>query len=148
MENSDGKFGAQERMIETVAVVVVDNERVLLVKHVRNAEHPTGIYGLPAGRLEPGEEPEHAAKRELTQETGIVAQKITRLPTEYIAKLERKDGQPKVFHMISYKCLGFDGELKSSDETVPEWINLANLSSIDLLPNVADVIKEAQDLIE
>lgn len=54
-----------------VAVVAVDaGERVLLVRQERPAVGGK-VLEIPAGLLEPGEEPEAAARRELQEETGL-----------------------------------------------------------------------------
>lgn len=49
--------------------VVVDNERVLLVRNRYGVT--SGRYLLPAGRVQPGEMPDHAAERETLEETGL-----------------------------------------------------------------------------
>jgi ADP-ribose pyrophosphatase len=41
------------------------------------------LWELPAGRLDPGETPLKAAKRELLEETGFKAKKWTKLATYY-----------------------------------------------------------------
>jgi ADP-ribose pyrophosphatase len=53
-----------------VAVPIDDQDRVLLVRQYR---HPAGqqLLELPAGGLEPGEDPEAAARRELREEIGF-----------------------------------------------------------------------------
>ena len=50
---------------------------------IRQYRHAAGgmIYEAPAGKLEPGEDPRLCAERELTEETGLVAGKLTRLTT-------------------------------------------------------------------
>jgi 8-oxo-dGTP diphosphatase len=49
--------------------VVVHDDRVLLVRNLRGVT--AGRYLLPAGRLEAGELPDHAAVRETFEETGL-----------------------------------------------------------------------------
>jgi len=49
--------------------VVVDDERVLLVRNRFGVTR--GRYLLPAGRVNPGEMPDHAAERETLEETGL-----------------------------------------------------------------------------
>jgi ADP-ribose pyrophosphatase YjhB (NUDIX family) len=53
----------------TASVVVVDGDRVLLIK--RALEPDAGEWGLPAGFLELDESPAEAAARELREETGL-----------------------------------------------------------------------------
>ncbi len=58
-----------------VAIFPVDNGQCKLLKQYRFAidQH---IYEMPAGTMEPGEEPEETALRELIEETGFTAQTI------------------------------------------------------------------------
>ncbi len=64
------------------AVLVVVDNKVLLVKQFR---YPFGreIYEIPAGKLEKNEDPLIAAKRELEEETGYIANNITDLGEMY-----------------------------------------------------------------
>lgn len=61
-----------------VMMAVDDRDRVLLVKQFRlPAERE--LWELPAGRIDPGETPLQAAKRELREETGYSAKTWTKL---------------------------------------------------------------------
>jgi ADP-ribose pyrophosphatase len=53
---------------------------VLLIRQYRYATEGT-IYEIPAGRLDPGEEPIKCAARELKEETGYVAENLEFLTT-------------------------------------------------------------------
>lgn len=56
--------------------------QVLLIRQYRYAT--TGeIYEIPAGRLEPGEDPRDCARRELREETGYSAENLIFLTTFY-----------------------------------------------------------------
>lgn len=55
---------------------------VLLIKQFRYATSGT-IWEIPAGVLEPGENPIDCARRELTEETGATAEDIVHLTTIY-----------------------------------------------------------------
>jgi ADP-ribose pyrophosphatase len=65
-----------------VVVPLFDNGDVMLVRQFR---HPirSSVYELPAGKLNPGEDPETCAARELEEETGYVAGSMRKLSAIY-----------------------------------------------------------------
>lgn len=69
---------------QSVAVIPLKGRDVLLIKQFRA---PIGdwILEVPAGRVEPGEAPEDAAKRELIEEVGYEPTKLTKLCSLYIS---------------------------------------------------------------
>ncbi len=64
----------------SVALALFDNKDILLVKQYR---YPIGgeVIELPAGKLDPNEDPQQCAERELREETGYVAKRWTKLTT-------------------------------------------------------------------
>lgn len=81
VELADGKKSFREVVRHSGGVVILafkDEDTILLVKQYR---YPTGetVLELPAGKLEKGEDPFEAAKRELEEETGYCANKWTDL---------------------------------------------------------------------
>jgi ADP-ribose pyrophosphatase len=67
-----------------VMMAVDDKKRVLLVRQYRL---PAGkeLWELPAGRLDPGEKPLQAAKRELIEETGYRARTWSKLASFWVS---------------------------------------------------------------
>jgi len=65
-----------------VVVAVLDDGRLVLIGNYRIAVDAR-LWEVPAGKLEPGEEPQHAAARELEEETGYRAAKIRPLGSFY-----------------------------------------------------------------
>jgi len=81
----DGRTGTREVVEYAGAVAVVPvNERgeLLLVRQYRHAVGKN-LLEIPAGKLEPGEDPATCAERELLEETGYEAEQITRLISFY-----------------------------------------------------------------
>ena len=130
-------------IIPTVGILIMKNEKVLLVRHGESAEHLNGKYGLPAGRIQDNESAKEAAQRELKEETGLVADSdgLILLPGEWFAAIERKDGA-KQFALTVFLADKFKGQIRGNVETMPEWINIDSLDKYDLLPNVENIIKE------
>lgn len=61
-----------------VMMAVDDKRRILLVRQYRLPAR-ANLWELPAGRLDPGEKPLDAAKRELREETGYTARQWEKL---------------------------------------------------------------------
>lgn len=132
-------------IIPSAAVLIIKSGKVLLVKHTEKAGHLTGIYGLPGGRLNPGEDEIEAAKRELKEETGLEAtiEDLLDFPGNlYVTDLERKDGI-KTYSWRVFLCQGYKGEIKAAEETIPEWVEIKNLKNYNLLKNTEDAVRKA-----
>lgn len=94
------------------AVVLVPSRdgRVLAVSR----PHPPWRYALPGGAVEPGENYERAARRELEEETGIVADRLVRVHAD------KSDGTVVVAFMETGHP---GGELCSSQEGWTRWVH-------------------------
>ena len=85
VEMPEGKLATREIVEHPGGVGVValtpENE-IILVKQFRKAID-MAIYEIPAGKMDPGEEPERCGIRELEEETGLKAGKFTYLGFMY-----------------------------------------------------------------
>ncbi len=61
------------RLSPAIIVLVRDGERILLA---RSPRFPPGMYSIIAGFVEPGENLEHAVRREVKEEVGIAVENI------------------------------------------------------------------------
>lgn len=115
--------------LEAVSILILtpDNQKVLLVKHTKEAQNSEGVYGLPGGRIELGESPREAAIRELNEETGLTATEESLEQYEgnffgdYI--IRTKGDIQRHAHMKVYHCNLFEGELNEDPKTIPEWVD-------------------------
>jgi ADP-ribose pyrophosphatase len=86
LENEEtGARHRREVIVHPGAVLVMgflDDNRVVLIRNRRYAVNEV-LIELPAGTLEKGEDPMNCAGRELLEETGYLAGRLTRLLTFY-----------------------------------------------------------------
>lgn len=130
-------------VVQTVGVLIVDNGKVLLVKHWEKAVHVNDVYWLPAGRLKDWESFIQAAMRELNEETWLIVEFEQLKPLEkvYSADITRKDGTKRMTINV-FRAVDYSWELKSSEETQPVWIELDRVGELNLLPNIEEIIKD------
>lgn len=67
----------------SVAILAYDDEVVYLVRQPREAVEEDGMLEIPAGTLEPGEDPLACGKRELAEEVGLAAEHWRQLKLVY-----------------------------------------------------------------
>lgn len=137
---------AKEKFTPTVGVVVLKDNRVLLVRHTEKAKQPTGVYGFPAGRVEEGESEKQAAVRELEEETGLTASVDALFDVagnHFKGPLPLKE-RIEYFTFNALVCTSFEGKIRPSldGKTIPEWIDIKNLPS-QILPNIPVAIRNA-----
>jgi ADP-ribose pyrophosphatase len=86
-----------ESPVDAVATVGVTEANEILLTH--QYRHPIGrmIYDLPAGRLEPGEDPLQGARREFEEETGYYPRHM-----EPLARYNQFPGTLRVFTSLFF----------------------------------------------
>ena len=85
LERPDGSRTAREIVAHPGAAAIVPvlpDGKVLLVRQYRHAVG-SDLWEIPAGKLEPGEDPLACAQRELQEETGYAAETWTRVLSFY-----------------------------------------------------------------
>ncbi len=95
------------------AVVRDDQGRILLLKRSDN-----GQWSLPAGMIEPGEQPAEAILREIAEETGVVAE-IERLAGVASHATEYPNGDKCQYLAVWFRCRAVGGEARpDGDESL------------------------------
>lgn len=81
----DGTLAGRELVMHHggVGIIAVDEDRNVLCVRQYRKPYDEMVLEIPAGKLEPGEEPKAAGVRELREETGYDAEKITYLGKYY-----------------------------------------------------------------
>lgn len=129
----NGKEGKREIINHpgAVAVIAITNEgKLVLVEQYRKALERS-IIEIPAGKLERGEEPELAARRELEEETGYGCHEIS-----YLQSFATSPGfADEVIHLYVAKDLYEIEEKAELDED--EFVSLMEVS-----------IEEAEEMVK
>jgi 8-oxo-dGTP diphosphatase len=122
-----------------VSVAVLHKGRVLLVR--RGREPSKGLYAFPGGRVEAGEALEHAARRELLEETGLAAGALSPLTTVIIPDLH---GTP-LFTLTVFFGTEASGMLAPGDDAeAADWFDADEIAALPVTGNVGEI---ALDLI-
>jgi 8-oxo-dGTP diphosphatase len=101
------------------AFVVHDGKLLIVKREPKNVQTP-GIWEIPGGRLEIGEDPMEGVKREMLEETGLSVEVVMPFSVRHFT---RKDGQ--VITMIIFLCKSVDDKIKLSEEhTHFEWVQI------------------------
>lgn len=136
----------RERHKSSVGVIAFHANKVLLVEHTEKAKPPTGMHGLPAGRVEPGESIKQAGARELFEETGLVTQEIDLIvvPGNLFKRPIQLKNEIEHLTFEALYCRKFTGKIIPSDDgkTIPHWFNTAELPEL-IFPDVASAINNA-----
>ena len=126
----------------SVAIVGVTSDGNVLL--LRQSHHAIGrtLLGVPAGTLEPGETPEACARRELTEETGYRAGRLTELASYYTSP-GYTDERMTIFHAADCEPVG--GEIDPDELIRLTPVPLADVRR--LLAPGPDQIEDAKTLI-
>ena len=134
-----------ERPVVGVGAVIVDRERVVLVK--RAHEPLKGEWSLPGGAVEVGETLAGAIVREVREETGLEI-KVGPI-VEVLDRVHRgTDGRVEYhFVLLDYLCTVAGGTLtRGSDAAAVCWVSVADLPAYRLSAEATSVIIKALEL--
>jgi ADP-ribose pyrophosphatase len=110
-------------------VALTDDGRICLVRQYRSALDRVTVE-IPAGKLDPGEDPLDCARRELTEETGMVAERIA-----YLTTIATSVGfADELIHLYMATGLSYAG----SDPDADEFINVDLVELNQLVDAVLD----------
>ena len=134
-----------ERPIVGVGAVVLDGDRVLLVK--RAHEPLKGEWSVPGGAVDVGETLEEAIRREVREETCLDIE--VGPVVEVLDSIRRDaDGRPEYHYIIiDYRCRVPDGGTTAaacgSDAADVRWVPVADLARYHVTDRAIAVIRKA-----
>lgn len=125
------------KKIEVVAAIIVKGDKILATQ--RGYGDFKDGWEFPGGKIEPGETPECALKREIEEELDVEIEIDT-----YIDTVEYDYPQ---FHltMHCYKCRMLDGQLILKEHEDAKWIGLNELNEVDWLAADKIVVERLEE---
>ncbi len=122
--------------------VVRDSEVIVIIPVKRDANRRR-VLGLPKGHLDDGETPEAAAKREVTEETGVTAALIDTLgDIEYTYERRgRRCAKRVAFYLFEYRS----GSLEDHDQEIEDalWMPLWQAAEALTYPGEREIVRRA-----
>lgn len=113
------------------------------------------VLALPKGLVNPGEKPEVTAVREIQEETGILAEAVTKLTDIKYVYVRSWVDKERVFKVVSFYLLRYvSGEI---DDITPDmrievkralWVPLAEAPKQLAYSNERKVLQQAHDYLE
>ncbi|MEL6586959.1 MAG: NUDIX hydrolase [Pseudomonadota bacterium] len=128
-----------QRPLIGALAVVTRGEDVLLVQ--RGKEPNRGLWGFPGGHVEWGETVQHAAVRELREETGVIA-----TPGAYLGNLDLMTHGPngavdRHYLLVAVACAWVHGDPVADDDADDAaWVPRGALPSLPQSRNVDTVL--------
>jgi len=138
MSGQPGQTPSQPHPVAGVSVVVVRHGQVLLVKRINP---PAGVWSLPGGKVELGEEVRQAALRELTEETGVDARIDSLVDCIDIINRTASGAVESHFIISVFLARWLGGEAVAADDAADVlWADVDDLKSLEMTPGTADFV--------
>ena len=130
-------------MLIVVACALIDTDNRVLVTSRPDSKSMAGLWEFPGGKIENGETPEQAIKRELEEELGI------KTFVSCLAPLNFASHSYDQFHLLMplYICRKWEGILHPKEEQKMKWVRPSDLYNLEMPPADKPLIHSLIDLL-
>jgi ADP-ribose pyrophosphatase YjhB (NUDIX family) len=126
--------GGPARVACAGAIVLDGGGRLLLIR--RGREPGRGLWSLPGGRCEPGEDAAAAAVRETCEETGL---EVT--AGRLVGRVERPGPDGVTYEIDDLACTVTGGTLRAGDDADDaRWVGAAELAGLPVTDGLLDAL--------
>jgi len=129
---------AQKTVRKVVAAIMVRDADGHILICQRGLDHPLALkWEFPGGKIEPGEDPVQALRRELEEELGIqavIGEQVTQVLHTY------RNGN--AVELTFFRVTEFTGELLNKIFADIQWVPRAALPKYDFLEADVNLVKE------
>ena len=109
------------------AAVIFDGEKVLITRRPDDARHP-GFWEFPGGKVDPGESPEEALRREISEELDAEV----RVCGIYAVVFHRYEWGPVL--ILAYECQLLTDTLRDLGVAEHRWVHPREMANFKILP--------------
>jgi 8-oxo-dGTP diphosphatase len=127
------------KQIEVVAAIIHDNQNRIFATQ-RGYGDWKDYWEFPGGKMEPGETPQDALKREIWEELE------TRIVIEGFVKTIEWDYPTFHLTMHCYRCHVESGTLTLKEHEAARWLGKDELNVVNWLPADLQIIDHADDI--
>ena len=123
-------------MIRVVAALIVRGDEILICQRTRHQSKPL-MWEFPGGKIETGEQPRDALRRELEEELGIhadVGDEVERITHTY------QDGG--TVELRFYAVRSFSGDLENRIFRDIQWVHRTKLPEYEFLEADVPMVRE------
>lgn len=128
------------KQIEVVAAIIHDDKGRIFATQRGYGDYKDG-WEFPGGKMEPGEMPEEALKREIWEELE------TKIVVESLVQIVEFDYPQFHLKMHCFWCRVDSGSLTLKEHEAARWLTKDELDSVQWLPADLEVIKAYRELI-
>jgi len=123
-------------MKRVVAALIVQKGKILVCQRTRHQTMPLK-WEFPGGKIEPGEQPRDALRRELDEELGIDAK-----VGEEVARIQHKYPNGGAVELRFYLVHEFKGEIENRIFRDLQWSDRKMLPTFDFLEADLQLVKD------
>jgi 8-oxo-dGTP diphosphatase len=126
-----------------VACALVDPDRRVLICQRPEGKQFAGLWEFPGGKIEPGEGPEDALIRELSEELGISTKEACLAPLSFASHSYES------FHLVMplYVCRRWQGTPQAIEHAAIKWVRPQKLRDYPMPPADEPLIAPLCDLL-
>jgi 8-oxo-dGTP diphosphatase len=143
MSTSTAATAAEVRLVLVAAVALVDTDGRVLLARRPEGKAMAGLWEFPGGKVKPGETPESALIRELTEELGIDVHASCLAPFAFASHAYSE------FHLLMplYVCRKWSGIPLPREGQRLAWAWPAQLSDYPMPPADKPLVAMLRDLL-
>lgn len=129
--------GPKASPLLVTAAIIEERGRFLVTQRPAHKQH-ANMWEFPGGKMEPGETPQQALKRELYEELEI----DIRVDSIFDVIHYCYDWGPVL--ILAYRCCRIAGEIKHIEVSDHRWVTAEEFNLLKLLPADQPIVKHLQ----